>query len=155
MSNKSDEFYMRIAIDEAIKALETGNWPIGCVIVLNNQVVSTGYNQVYSSDNKLNHAEIIAMNKIAKMLGEKGNQATIYATYEPCPMCLGAILLNHIGRVVYGTNIDGSGGMCLREHLPKRFNGEKYNFEISQGVLLRECEDVFLQGEPIKNLKLE
>ncbi len=150
----NDDFYMKEALDEAMKALESGNWPIGCVIVIDSKIVSRGYNKVYSSNNKINHAEIIAMNEISELLTKRGSEATLYATYEPCPMCLGAILLNHIKRVVYGTNIDESGGMCLQHHLPKRFKTDKYKIEVVPGVMAKECEDLFLQGEPIKNLDL-
>ncbi len=143
---------MSEALNEAMKALETKNWPVGCVIVLDGKVVSRGYNQVYSSTNKIMHAEIMAMMKIASLLSEYGNKADLYVTYEPCPMCFGAALLNHFRRIVYGTDIDGSGGLNLRDHLNYRFKEDKYKIDITSGVLESKCREVFLQGDPVKKL---
>jgi len=146
-----DIFFMREALKEAEKALETGNWPVGCVIVLDGKIISRGYNQVYSSENKIKHAEIIAIEKVAKILAKRGQEATLYMTYEPCIMCLGAILLNHFKRVVYGPDFDESGSIGLRKHLPERYQDQKYNFEAKGGVLSEECETIFLQGKPVRS----
>ena len=82
-----DVFFMKEALKEAEKALETGNWPVGCVIVLDGEIIARGYNQVYSADNKIKHAEIDALDKVAGLLAKRGNEATLFITYEPCPMC--------------------------------------------------------------------
>lgn len=145
---------MKEALKEAEKALETGNWPVGCVIVLDNKIISRGHNKVYSSKNKINHAEIDAIKKVADLLSARGREATLYVTYEPCPLCLGAILLNHFRRVVCGPDLDGSGSSCMISNLPERFNNEKYKFELVSGVLSEECETLFLQGRPVVNNQL-
>jgi tRNA(adenine34) deaminase len=149
-----DEKLMREAIVEAEKALETKNWPVGCVVTIDGEIVSRGYNQVYSKNNKILHAEIVAIQKIANLLADKGHKATMYVTYQPCPMCLGAILLNHIGRVVYGPDPDESGGLRLTNYLSKRFDHPKYKFQQTTGILMKECEDIFLQGMPVQKLKI-
>ncbi len=146
-----DIFFMHEALQEAEKALETGNWPVGCVIVLDDEVISRGYNQVYSSSNKIKHAEIDAISKVSGVLAERGHEATLYVTYEPCPMCLGAILLNHFKRVVYGPDLDGTGALAVRPHLPDRYSEKKYQFEATSDVLAEECKTVFLQGQPLRN----
>lgn len=145
-----DQLYMREALAEAQKALSSGNWPVGCVIVFNEKIVARGYNQVYSSSSKINHAEILAMNLIGDFLSEYGQECTLYVTYEPCPMCLGAILLNHFKRVVYGIDVDGSGALSLREYLPERFQTSKYAMEITGGILEEECKELFFRGDPVK-----
>lgn len=145
-----DIFFMKEALKMAEKALETGNWPVGCVIVLDGKIISRGYNQVYSAENKIKHAEIIAIEKVAKILAKRGQEATLYMTYEPCIMCLGAILLNHFRRVVYGPNLDETGSIGLRKHLPERYSDHKYSFEAKGGVLSEECETIFLQGKPVR-----
>lgn len=146
-----DIFFMREALKEAEKALETGNWPVGCVIVLDDKIISRGYNQVYSSSNKIGHAEIDAIGKVADLLAKRGHEATLYVTYEPCPMCFGAILLNHFKRVVHGPDLDGAGSMHLKPHLSKRFHEDKYQFQADSGILTEECENIFLQGKPVRN----
>ena len=149
-----DEFFMREALKEAEKALETGNWPVGAVIVLDGKIISRGHNKVYSTNNKIMHAEIDAIEKVANLLSSQGCNATLYVTYEPCPLCLGAILLNHFNRVVCGPDLDGSGSKCMIESLPERFRNKKYNFEFDSGVLSAECETLFLQGRPVVDNQL-
>lgn len=146
-----DVFFMKEALKEAEKALETGNWPVGCVIVLDDEIISRSYNKVYSKNNKICHAEIDAIEKVADILAERGHEATLYVTYEPCPMCHGAILLNHFKRVVYGPDLDGTGSMKIRPHLPDRYQEAKYQFEAVPGKLNEECEDLFLQGRPVRH----
>ncbi|MBP7875711.1 nucleoside deaminase [Candidatus Woesebacteria bacterium] len=143
-----DEEFMKEALVEARKSLEAGDWAIGCVIVIDNQIVARGRNRVYSNKNKIAHAEIEAMSLIAELLGNRGEDATLYVTLEPCPMCMGAILLNHFKRVVCGVDANGSGSFSIirNEHLPEFFTKEKYKFEIDQSVLIDECHNLFVSG---------
>lgn len=147
-----DEFFMREALKEANKSLFSNDWPVGCVIVLNDKIISKGRNRVYSKKNKTHHAEMEALTKASKILALSGEKATLYTTYEPCPMCMGAVLLNHIGRVVYGPDLDGSGGVYLINNKPKRFTEPKYNIVLENGILNTECSDIFKKGTPTKKI---
>lgn len=143
-----DEFFMNEAIKEASKAQKSGDWPIGCVITIDNKIVSKGRNKGYSNHNRLHHAEIDAMKKISKILEDNGENATVYVTFEPCPMCTGALLLNHIKRLVYGPNIDKSGGIYHLKNKPARYSYKKYEIELVPNILTQKCKEVFLNGVP-------
>lgn len=148
----TDEQYMSEALKEAKKALKKGNWPIGCVIMLNGKIISRGHNQVYSSSNKLSHAEINALEKVQTLLLNNPNKAILYTTYEPCPMCFGACVLSRIKKVVCGIDLDRSGAMYFKEHLPLLFKQDKFQIDVKRGVLAKECQEIFLKGKPTKKL---
>ncbi|MBU2562441.1 MAG: nucleoside deaminase [Nanoarchaeota archaeon] len=147
-----DEFYMRIALSEAKIALKEGNWPIGCVIIFGDEVIARDHNRVYTLENRTAHAEMMALNQVAQKLFKKSARATLYTTYEPCPMCFGAIILNTMGRVVCGVDLDKSGALHIRDNMPPAFKQERYQFEITRGVLAKECAEIFLQGKHAKKL---
>ena len=93
------------AIREANKALEDDEVPIGAVIVMNNQVISRGYNQVEKLNDVTAHAEIIALTSAFNFLGSKYLPgADLYVTVEPCLMCAGALYWTKISRVIYGAD---------------------------------------------------
>lgn len=147
-----DEHYMRAALAEAEKGLITGDWPIGCVVVLDDKIIARGHATAKSTKNKLAHAEMNTLNQIQHILKDRQGEATLYTTYEPCPMCFGAIVLSRIKRVVAGIDIDSSGAMHFRENLPKLFKQEKFKVEFTPGVLADECYEVFIKGEPTQQL---
>jgi tRNA(adenine34) deaminase len=147
-----DEFFMKEAVEEAKKALASGDWPIGCVIELDGKIIARANNKVYSSNDKLAHAEMIALEQAKPLLRENRKKATLYTTYEPCPMCFGAIMLSRIKRVVCGIDIDNSGAMHLKEHLPVLFKQNKWDVDFTRGCLAGECHDVFIKGEPTKRM---
>lgn len=98
----NDSYYMRLALDEARKALPAGDVPIGAVAVLNGQVIGRGYNQRERDGDPTAHAEMIAIREAAEVVGEwRLEHVTLYSTLEPCCMCAGAIVLARIPRVVY------------------------------------------------------
>jgi len=145
-----DEYYMGLALQEAETALKEGNWPIGAVIVLDNNVISRSHNHSYTED-KLSHAEYIALKKVQDVLNENRRRAILYTTYEPCPMCFGAIMLSRIKRVVCGIDLDNSGAMYLKENAPLLFK-QKFDVELVRGVLAKECSEVFLRSWQAKEL---
>ena len=101
----SDEFFMLQAIREAHKALAEDEVPIGAVIVMNNQVISRGHNQVEKLNDVTAHAEIIALTSAFNYLGSKYLPgADLYVTVEPCLMCAGALYWSKIARVIYGAD---------------------------------------------------
>ena len=147
-----DEYFMKEALKEAEIALKEGNWPIGCVIVLNGKIIARAHNQVYSKKDKLAHAEMLSIKQVQDILRENQDKATLYTTYEPCPMCFGAIILNKIKRVVSGIDLDNSGAMYFRENLPLLFKQDKFSVEFTNGILADECHEVFIKGKPTKKL---
>ncbi len=98
-----DTYCMKQALQLAIKAAAEDEVPVGAVIVLNNQIIARGYNQVEKLADPTAHAEIIALTSAFHFLGSKYlPEASIYITVEPCVMCAGALYWSKIGRVVYG-----------------------------------------------------
>ncbi|MDD2785381.1 MAG: nucleoside deaminase [Patescibacteria group bacterium] len=148
----TDESFMKEALTEASASLQNGDWPIGCVIVLDDKIIAKTHNQVYSTKDKLAHAEMLALKEAQDILRDSPGEATLYTTYEPCPMCFGAIILSRIKRVVCGIDLDNSGAMHFRENLPLLFKQDKFTVEFTSGVLADECYKVFIKGEPTKKL---
>ena len=98
-----DEFFLKEAIKQAKKAGEIGDVPIGCVIVFEDKIIARAYNRRNKDKSTLAHAEIIAIKKACKKLGDwRLEGCTMYITLEPCPMCAGAIIQSRIKRVVLG-----------------------------------------------------
>ncbi len=100
---KNDEYYMNLAIKEAIKASKINEIPVGCIIVLDGKIIARGYNKREKLENSLAHAEIVAINKACKKINSwRLENATMYITLEPCAMCSGAIIQSRIKKVIYG-----------------------------------------------------
>jgi len=98
-----NEKYMKIAINEAEKALKLEEMPVGCVIVYKNKIIAKSYNKKEKLKNSLMHAEIIAINKACKKLNDwRLNDCVMYVTLEPCHMCMGAIVESRIKQVYCG-----------------------------------------------------
>ncbi len=148
----NDEFFMNEALKEAKLSLKEGNWPIGCVIELGGKIIARTHNQVYTNQDKTAHAEMLALKKVQGTLRKNKRMATLYSTYEPCPMCFGAIILSKIKRVVAGANIDRSGAMFLKKNLPELFKQDHLCVDLTNGILESQCREIFLQGKPTQKL---
>ena len=99
----TDEYFMRIALIEAEKALEKGEIPIGCVIVSNDLILAKAHNLTETLRDATAHAEMQAFTAAAEYIGAKYlKDCTLYVTLEPCIMCLGASYWTQIARIVYG-----------------------------------------------------
>ena len=131
------EKYMRMALRLARKALELGEVPIGCVIVYEGKVIGRGYNRRNTDKNTLAHAEITAINKASKKIGD----CTLYVTLEPCQMCAGAIIQARIPEVVMGCMNPkaGCGGSILNILEMPQFN---HQAAVTRGVLEAECSGI-------------
>ena len=126
-----DEYYMGLAIEEAKKAILEGEVPIGCVIVFNNEVVSSSYNHKTIDNVATYHAEILAINEACKKLGTWYlDECVLYTTIEPCMMCTGAIIQSRIKKVVYGSS--NAAFVDLSKIDTK--------IEIKYGILENECQ---------------
>lgn len=132
---KHDEYFMTLALQEAEKALEIGEVPIGAVVVYNNEVIASDYNLRETSQTTLSHAELIVINEANKKVGSwRLEDCTLYVTLEPCAMCAGAIVQSRIPRVVYGASDPKSGcaGTLMNLLEEKRFN---HQVEVERGIL--------------------
>ncbi len=153
----TDEKYMREALKQANKAYLLGEVPIGCVVVYQDKIIGRGYNRRNTNKTTLAHAELTAINKASKNMGDwRLEDCTIYITLEPCQMCSGAIVQARIKRAVIGTMNPkaGCGGSILNLLQMEEFN---HQVEISIGVLKKECKQIlqtFFKELRIRN-KLE
>ena len=100
---KSDEHYMKLALQEAEKAFNIEEVPIGAIVVMQDKIIAKGHNQVELLNDCTAHAEILALTTAFQHLGSKYlPDATLYVTVEPCLMCSGALYWSKIGRIVFG-----------------------------------------------------
>lgn len=104
MFMKIENNFMKVAVDEAKKALKIGEIPVGCAIFQNDVLISSAHNYRESKNNSILHAEIIAISDACKKLGSwRLNDCVMYVTLEPCMMCMGAIVESRIKKVYFGT----------------------------------------------------
>lgn len=140
---KLDEKYMRAAIKQAQKAYAINETPIGCVIVYEGKIIGRGYNRRNTDKDPLAHAEIKAIKKASKKMGDwRLEQCTMYVTLEPCQMCAGAIIQSRLTRVVVGCMNPKAGcaGSVLNLLDIKQFN---HQAELTTGVLEEECSAAY------------
>lgn len=138
----TDEFFMKLALEEAKKAEELGEVPIGAVIVKNGEIIGRGYNRREIDRDPLAHAEIMAIKEASRTLGGwRLLDTTLYVTLEPCPMCAGAIVQARIPRVVFGTYDPKAGcaGTLMNLLQEPRFN---HQVEIKSNVCETECAEI-------------
>ena len=134
-----DEKFMKEAIRQAKKAAEIGDVPIGCVIVHDDKIIARGYNQRNKNKTVLAHAELLAITKACKKLGDwRIEECSMYVTLEPCQMCAGAIVQARIPRVVIGSMNPKAGcaGSILNLLEMPEFN---HQVDVTRGVLEEEC----------------
>lgn len=137
-----DEKYMKEALKEARKAYRLGEVPIGCVIVYEGKIAGRGYNRRNTDKSTLSHAEITAIKKASKVVGDwRLEGCTLYVTLEPCQMCSGAIIQARIDRVVMGSMNPkaGCGGSILNILEHESFN---HQAQVTRGVLEPECSEL-------------
>lgn len=135
--HNSDHDWMQAALALAEQAEQKGEVPVGALVVLDNQIIGSGYNQPISSCDPSAHAEIVALRDAASRIGNyRLVGATLYVTLEPCTMCTGAIVHSRIQRLVYGATEPKAGAIesCSRLLEAPYFN---YKVEALGGV----CEE--------------
>ena len=134
-----DDYFMRLALREAERALEHEDVPIGAVLVRDGEVVAVGHNERELRQDPTAHAEVIVLREAARLAGSwRVLGAVLYVTLEPCAMCAGAIVLARVPRVVYGAS-DPKAGACgsvLDVLGETRLN---HRPELSGGLLAPEC----------------
>jgi len=115
----SDEYFMRKALDQAEIAAESGEVPVGAIVVCNKQIIAKAYNQTEMLNDVTAHAEMLAITSATNFLGSKYlNKCELFVTLEPCPMCAGgAMYWAQLGRLVYGAADDKKGFMNYGKEL--------------------------------------
>ena len=114
----TDEYFMKQALQEAHKALEAGEIPVGAVITAKDRIIARAGNQVERLNDATAHAEILAMTAASGHLGNKYlKDCTLYVTLEPCPMCMGGAFWSQLGRVVFGAKDPKRGYLSYSDKL--------------------------------------
>jgi tRNA(adenine34) deaminase len=133
----SDEYFMKIALQEAENAFEQGEIPVGAVIVLDNLVIAKAHNLTETLKDVTAHAEMQAITSASHYLCAKYlNDCTLYVTLEPCAMCAGALHWSQIGKIIYGASDPKRGYSLVKTPLlhPKT--------NAIKGVLEKECSEI-------------
>ena len=134
-----DHKYMNAALEEAQKAYDKGEVPVGAVIVLQDKIIARAHNLKTSAKQATHHAEILAIQKASKKIGDwRLDECEMYVTLEPCPMCAGALIQSRIKRLIFGA-LDPKGGSVVS--CQKMFEIEGYNHypEVTMQVVEAEC----------------
>jgi tRNA(adenine34) deaminase len=149
----TDEYFMRIALDEAVQAMANGEVPIGAVLVREGEILARAHNTPISRKDPSAHAEMLVLREAA---GKTGNyrltDAGLYVTLEPCVMCAGAILQARLSRVIFGARDPKAGAVVS---LYRILNDSRLNHQtnVTEGILGQECGEIlsrFFQEKRIK-----
>jgi len=138
----NDEFWMRLALEQAAEAMRLGEVPVGAVAVLDGEVIAAGFNRKESDQDPTAHAEMIALRGAAARLNSwRLIGVTLYCTLEPCPMCAGAMIQGRLSRLVYGAPDTrfGADGTILDVLGQPAFN---HRVEVTRGVLAGEAGEL-------------
>jgi len=140
--SKEDEKFMRAAVEEARKAEDKGDVPIGCVIIKDGQIIAKGYNQREQLNDPTAHAEMIALTAASAAVENwRLHGCTIYVTIEPCCMCAGALVLSRIDRLVYGCD-DPKAGAVKSLYNIVQDNRLNHTVDVTCGVLTEDCSEL-------------
>ena len=137
-----DQKWMKIAIQEAKKAVNEGEVPVGAILVKNGMIIAKAHNRPITKNDATAHAEILAIRKAGKK--EKNYRlvgTTLYVTLEPCLMCLGALINARIERIVFGAE-NTKNGFC--GSLVDLTNDSQFNHRaiVTGGVLEKQCQEI-------------
>lgn len=138
----TDEHFMDEALRQARKAAAKGEVPVGAVLVLGDKIVAKAHNQVEELKDATAHAEMLVVTTAAGETGEwRLNEATVYVTKEPCPMCAGAMSLSRVKRVVYGAADPKMGAAGGALNL-LQFEGMNHRCDVRGGIRAEECREL-------------
>ncbi len=130
---------MHLALAEALRARDVGEVPVGAVLVMNDEVLATGFNQPIASHDPTAHAEVVALREAAlRIANYRLTGSTLYVTVEPCLMCVGAMIHARVATVVYGAPEPRAGalGSSMAAHEAPGLN---HRLQVVSGVLEEEC----------------
>ena len=139
---EKQEQYMKEAIRQAKKARKLNEVPIGCVIVYEDEIIARGYNRRNTDKNTLSHAELNAIKKASRFLGDwRLEGCTMYITLEPCQMCAGAIVQARVSNVVIGSMNPKAG--CAGSVLNLlEMDGFNHKVNVTRGIMEQECSEM-------------
>ncbi len=152
---RTDEDFMTLALAEAHKADALGETPVGAVLIIGDEVISSAHNMRETWQDPAAHAELLAVREAATRLGRwRLSDATLYVTLEPCLMCSGVLVLARVGRLVYGCR-DSKAGALGSVYDVVRDGRLNHTYRITPGILEAECRQV-LQNffEKVRNKPL-
>jgi tRNA(adenine34) deaminase len=142
---RSDEYWMQLALAQAQLAAAAGEVPVGAVLVKDNTLIASGFNQPIGSCDPSAHAEMVVLRAAAKaLMNYRLPGATLYVTIEPCTMCVGAMIHARVGRLVFGAPEPRAGAVVSAARL---LEGTQYNHRITVqgGVLADRCAALIRQ----------
>ena len=151
----TDEYFMRIALDEAGKAMENGEVPIGAVLVREGKVLARAHNSPISRKDPSAHAEMLVLREAARKTGNyRLTGAGLYVTLEPCVMCAGAILQARLSRVIFGCRDPKAGAVVS---LYQILNDSRLNHQpnVTEGILGQECGEILSRFFKEKRIKAD
>lgn len=135
----NDEEYMGLALEEARRAFELGEVPIGAVIVKDGEVIAAAHNLRETGHDATAHAEVLAIRRACEKIGHwRLTGATLYVTIEPCPMCAGALVMSRVDRLVYGA-ADYKAGAVESLFNITNHSGLNHRMMVRAGVREEEC----------------
>ena len=140
---RSDEKYMKMALEEAEKASQRGEIPVGAILLKGDQVLARDHNRCIELSDPTAHAEILVLRKGGKILRNYRLEETVmYVTAEPCPMCAFAMVHSRISRLVYGTSEPKFGAVESKFKLLSE-KGVNHRVKVDRGILEKECTEIF------------
>ena len=139
---QSGEKYMKMALEEAKKAGQQGEVPVGAILVKGDRVIARDHNRCIELNDPTAHAEVLVLRKAGRVLRNYRLKDTVmYVTAEPCPMCASAMVHGRISRLVFGTPEPKFGAVESRFRLLND-NGLNHKVKVDRGVLEKECADI-------------
>ncbi len=139
---EKDVRFMREALKEAKKAHEKNEVPIGAIVVVDDEIIGRGHNERETRQKSTAHAEIIAIEKACEVVGSwRLEDATMYVTLEPCPMCAGAIILSRIKRLVYGAK-DNKNGAHVSSDINLFAGSFNHHVAVEGGLEAEKCRQM-------------
>ncbi len=152
MKDTYQEKFMKEALKEAHKAFDKNECPIGCVIVKDGKVFVRAHNLRLTHNNALAHAEVVAINKACRKLGDfRLEDCDMYVTLEPCTMCAGAIIQSRIRNLYFGAYEPKSGAVVSCNDIFNVAHGHNHKVEFEGGHMEKECAD--LMQEFFRNIR--
>lgn len=154
--NRDDIFFMKLAYNQALKAWNLGEVPVGAVIEFGGEVIAQAHNMVETLQDPTAHAEMLAITQAAQKIGDwRLNGCTLYVTKEPCPMCSGACVMSRISRVVFGLKDEKMGFLGGAANF-YTMSGLNHRLVIADLVLENECTELIKTFFALKRkLKIE
>ena len=140
--NDRDEYFMRLALEEAGEAYADGEVPVGAVLARDDQVIARTRNRKESANDPTAHAELMVIREGAEIIGDwRLSDTTLYVTKEPCVMCAGAMLNARLGRLVYGCRDERFGAVNSRYQL-LHDPGLTHQVRVVSGVMEEQCTEI-------------